>query len=330
VSSIPSASRSAGGSNRLHEATLTLDAVADYGNLHRAFLKASQGRRKRHDIACFGMHWEEHLLQLRDDLLSGHYRPGGYKLFTMHEKKTRLIMAAPFIDRIVHHAVCNLLTPVLERSMVASSCANRVGKGTSAGLELFGKFAHRFDYVLKCDIRRFFASIDRAVLMESLRPKISDRRLYELVSAIIAIAPEYGVEFDYFPEDSLEKISVEIGVSKPTLISWSLEMAREIANMEYFDRQALLEQHKLDQRARIEAAAKRLKKIRDAIDDRDFNKEALKDLAVMEKRCEARLSAELKSTQAYTGHSCAWSETVRTDDIEHEKTFGINMPTVEV
>ena len=149
------------------------------------------------------MHWEDHLLQLRDDLLSGHYRPGGYKLFTVHEKKTRLIMAAPFIDRIVHHAICNLLTPVLERSMVASSCANRVGKGTSAGLELFGKFALKYDYVLKCDIRRFFASIDRAVLMESLQPKIDDRRLYELVSAIIAIAPEYGIEFDYFPGDSL-------------------------------------------------------------------------------------------------------------------------------
>ena len=203
MSSISSASPSADGSNRLHETTLTLDAVADYENLHLAYLKASKARRKRHDIACFGMHWEDHLLQLRDDLLSGHYRPGGYKLFTVHEKKTRLIMAAPFIDRIVHHAICNLLTPVLERSMVASSCANRVGKGTSAGLELFGKFALKYDYVLKCDIRRFFASIDRAVLMESLQPKIDDRRLYELVSAIIAIAPEYGIEFDYFPGDSL-------------------------------------------------------------------------------------------------------------------------------
>ncbi|MBN2189204.1 MAG: hypothetical protein JW699_07105 [Chitinispirillaceae bacterium] len=203
ANSTPSADRSADGADPLIEPAVALESVADFENLALAFKKASRGRKSREDIARFSMRWESGLLELRRALLDGTYRPGGYRIFTVHEKKTRIIMAAPFMDRIVHHAICNVVSPVLERSMVPNSCANRVGKGTRAGLELFGTFALKYPYVLKCDIRHYFPSIDRAVLLESLEEKIRDARLRALIAEVLSAAPQHGIEFDYFPGDTL-------------------------------------------------------------------------------------------------------------------------------
>jgi retron-type reverse transcriptase len=149
------------------------------------------------------MHWESGLLALRENLLDGSYQPHGYKIFTVHEKKTRTIMAAPFIDRIVHHAVCNVVSPVLERSMVSNSCANRPGKGTKAGLELYGRYSLQYRYVLKCDIRQYFPSIDRDILFASLTGKVHDLRLLRLIADILNVAPLTEAECDWFPGDTL-------------------------------------------------------------------------------------------------------------------------------
>jgi len=177
--------------------------VASFENLHLAFVKAARGKSKRPDVARFCMNWETHLADLSTRLLSGSYNPGAYRVFTVHEKKTRTIMAAPFIDRIVHHAVCNVVTPHLERSMTPNSCANRIGMGTRKGLELFGRFAHNHRYVLKCDIRQFFPSIDRDILISLLRSKVSDTRLLELIRSVLFVAPESVIPFDCFAGDTL-------------------------------------------------------------------------------------------------------------------------------
>jgi retron-type reverse transcriptase len=177
--------------------------VADFGNLALAYRKAAKGKKKRDDIARFSMHWESNLLSLRNNLLDGSFQPGGYKIFTVHEKKTRTIMAAPFIDRIVHHAVCNVVSPVLERSMVPNTCANRPGKGTKAGLELYSRFSLRYRYVLKCDIRQYFPSIDRDILFASLGVKVHDPRLLRLIADILNVAPLTEAECDWFPGDTL-------------------------------------------------------------------------------------------------------------------------------
>ena len=203
VKSTNSAVASAGGSNRSALARPSLEAVASFENLHAAFVKAARGKRNRPDVARFGMRWETTLADLSQRLLSGEYVPGDYRVFTVHEKKTRTIMAAPFIDRIVHHAVCNIVTPHLEGSMSPNSCANRIGMGTRRGLELFGRFAHRYPYALKCDIRQFFPSIDREILLSLLRSKIHDERLLSLVNSVLFVAPATDAPFDYFPGDTL-------------------------------------------------------------------------------------------------------------------------------
>jgi RNA-directed DNA polymerase len=219
---------SAAGQNRSKLPLPTLEAVASFENLHCAFRKASQSKLKRPDVARFNMQWESGLTALSGRLLAGEYIPGNYRVFTVYEKKTRTIMAAPFIDRIVHHAVCNVVTPHLERSMTPHSCANRVGMGTRKGLELFGGFAHNYRYVLKCDIRQFFPSLDRDILISLLGTKISDARLIELIRLILFVAPESVIPFDYFPDDTLlspceHRLGLPIGnMTSQTWANWYL------------------------------------------------------------------------------------------------------------
>jgi len=181
----------------------TLEAVASFENLYHAWIKAARGKKKRPDVARFAMHWEKSLAAISLEIHTGEYKPGKYRVFTVHEKKTRTIMAAPFVDRIVHHAVCNIVTPHLERSMTPNTCANRTGMGTRKGLELFGKYAHDYLYVLKCDIKQFFPSIDRTVLLDRLKPKVKDRGLLDLISRVLYVAPDIADEFEYFEGDTL-------------------------------------------------------------------------------------------------------------------------------
>ncbi len=101
------------------------DALCSWENLLLAYRRAAIGKRGRPAVASFEMALEDHLLVLGDELRSGSYRPGPYTSFTIHEPKRRLISAAPFRDRVVHHALCNLLEPVFERRFVADSFANR-------------------------------------------------------------------------------------------------------------------------------------------------------------------------------------------------------------
>ena len=113
----------------------TLAEVYAWDNLWLAWRKASRGKRGLPPAAAFEYHLEDNLVALQDELQTRTYRPGAYHSFTIHEPKRRLISAAPFRDRVVHHALCNVLEPVFERSFIFDSYANRVGKGTHRALD---------------------------------------------------------------------------------------------------------------------------------------------------------------------------------------------------
>jgi RNA-directed DNA polymerase len=143
---------------------------------------------------------------LQAELLSHSYTPGGYTSFYIHEPKRRLISAAPFRDRVVHHALCNLIEPIFERSFISESFANRVGKGTHRALDCAQQYSRKYAYVLQCDIRQFFPSIDHAVLRATLERKLDDPDVLWLVGQILAsgagvLSEEY--EMTYFPGDDL-------------------------------------------------------------------------------------------------------------------------------
>jgi retron-type reverse transcriptase len=136
-----------------------------FDNLLLAYRKAARGKRGHPDVAEFEYRLEENLLQLQVELHEQTYQPGAYHSFYIHDPKRRLISAAPFRDRVVHHALCNLIEPVIEKSFIFDSYANRIGKGTHKAIDRAQGFARRFEYVLICDIRQYFPSIDHEILL---------------------------------------------------------------------------------------------------------------------------------------------------------------------
>ena len=148
--------------------TCTLEAIASVENLMLAAWKARRGKSRRADVEDWWLRREIEVLRLREELQSGAYQPGGYRLFEIHDPKRRTIAAAPFRDRVVHHALCNLMTPVLERRFIARSFSCQVGKGTTAARECCRKLANQHAFVLKCDVSKFFPSIDHEILLAKL------------------------------------------------------------------------------------------------------------------------------------------------------------------
>ena len=138
--------------------------ICSFENLLAATRRAARGKRSRPDVAAFMFDLEPNLLRLRRALLDRSYGPGTYREFSILEPKPRIISAAPFRDRVVHHALCRVIEPLFDKSFVYDCYACRVGKGTHRALDRFTHFARRFRYVLKCDIRKFFPNVDRGIV----------------------------------------------------------------------------------------------------------------------------------------------------------------------
>lgn len=177
--------------------------LVSFENLLRAYRKARLGKRGSLAVAEFGLGLERELLDLQRELQDGSYRPGDYRLFTIYERKPRVISAAPFRDRVVHHAVMNLLEPRLDRTFLSDSYACRRGKGVHAAVHRYQAWAQTYRYVLKMDVRHYFPSIDHMLLKDKLRRRIEDRRTLDVLDRIIDGSPKPEREPCYFPGDDL-------------------------------------------------------------------------------------------------------------------------------
>ncbi|MEI2607261.1 MAG: reverse transcriptase domain-containing protein [Candidatus Promineifilaceae bacterium] len=180
--------------------------VVTWGNLLEAYRKAARGKRGRVAAATFEYQLADHLLSLQDDLNSRRYQPGAYRHFVIHEPKRRLISAAPFRDRVVHHALCNIIEPHFEARFYPHSYANRVGKGTHRAIDQLQTYARHYRYVLRLDIKQHFPSLDHAILKEALFRVIDDEQIRWLIEVILhsgegVLADEYDMV--YFPGDWL-------------------------------------------------------------------------------------------------------------------------------
>lgn len=196
--------------------------LASWDNLLLAYRRASKGKRGQPTVAAFEHCLEDRLVELQEELHSRTYRPGPYTSFYIHEPKRRLISAAPFRDRVVHHALCNLIEPIFERTFIADSYANRVGKGTHRALNLAQELARRYPYVLQCDVRQFFPGVDHVVLRDILARKIVDPDVLWLIDRILeggrgVLSEEY--EMVYFPGDDLFAINRPRGLPIGNLTS---------------------------------------------------------------------------------------------------------------
>jgi len=117
--------------------------VYDWDNLLLAYRRASKGKRGNPAVAAFEYRLEDNLIRLQEELVARTYQPGPDYSFYIHEPKRRLISAAPFKDRVDHHALCNVIELLFERSFISDSYANRVGKGTHRALDRAQQFARR-------------------------------------------------------------------------------------------------------------------------------------------------------------------------------------------
>ena len=184
--------------------------ICAWENLELAYHKARRGKRGLTPAASFERKLEDHLVALQDSLRAHTYTPGKYHSFYIHDPKKRLISAAPFRDRVVHHALCNVIEPIFDRGFIFDSYANRQGKGTHAALDRCQGFSQRCRYFLQMDVVQFFPSIDHAVLRETLARKIGDEETLELCKVILESGQGVQTEeYDrvYFEGDDLFAIN---------------------------------------------------------------------------------------------------------------------------
>lgn len=177
--------------------------VTDFGNLMAAARQAQKGKRFRENVLAFNYNLEQELDQLQTELVTQSYCPGAYRTFKIVEPKQRLISAAPYRDRVVHHALCNVIAPIFERTFIRDSYANRLGFGTHRALRRFTAFVRSSRYVLQCDIKKYFPSIDHAILKTLLRRKLKCPDTLWLIDLIIDCSNEQDPVCDHFPGDDL-------------------------------------------------------------------------------------------------------------------------------
>jgi len=176
--------------------------IVAFENLHAAYLGARTSKRYCSSILKFGYKLEENLLALRFELTHKTYRHGGYREFVVTDSKKRTIKAAPFRDRVVHHAVCNIIEPMLDKGFVYDSYACRRGKGTHAAILRLESFIKTLGqarernkmlpakiYCLKCDVSKYFDNIDHEILLGLLYRKINDENIMWLLREIIQSNP---------------------------------------------------------------------------------------------------------------------------------------------
>jgi hypothetical protein len=179
------------------------DRIVSFENLLLAARKAQRGKRFNENVAAFNHNLEAELLKLQQELRGETYHPGVPRQFNVYDRKPRLITAAPYRDRVVHHALCNVIEPLFERSFIYDAYACRSGKGTHAAVSRLTKALRRNRYLLQCDIRKYFPSIDHEVLKALLRRKIGCARTLWLLDLVIDASPPQQEIIHYYPGDNL-------------------------------------------------------------------------------------------------------------------------------
>ena len=177
--------------------------ICSWDNLYLAVEKARRHKTRKGYVEDFGLRQDREIRNLRKALLDGSYQPSGYRQFRIYDPRERLISAASFRDRALHHALCNVLEPILRRRFVADSFSCQRGKGTAAAQERCRSYTNRYRYVLKCDVAKFFQSIDHEILKAKLARIVRCEPTLEICNRIIDSSEDEELAPVYFPDDNL-------------------------------------------------------------------------------------------------------------------------------
>ena len=161
-------------------------------NLFAAWEAFKRDKRNKPDVALFEQYVEQHIFALRRELATKAYRHGPYEGFWIHDPKLRRIHKATVRDRILHHAIFKVLNPIFEETFIPTSFSCRIGKGTHKGMKKLAKMIRTVSrnetqpcYALKCDVRKFFGSVDHDVLLRILDKRIKDDDTMRLLREVI-------------------------------------------------------------------------------------------------------------------------------------------------
>jgi retron-type reverse transcriptase len=167
--------------------------IISLDNLLEAWQEFIRSKRSRKDIQEFEHNLMHNIIFLHDDLADKTYEHSEYEAFNISDPKPRNIHKAQVRDRLLHHAIYRILYPYFDRQFSSSSYSCRLGKGTHRALNQFRKYSYKASWnhsktlwILKCDIRKFFASIDQGVLMEILQKHIEDKDIIWLLGRILS------------------------------------------------------------------------------------------------------------------------------------------------
>ena len=172
--------------------------LCSHDNLELAFRKARKGKSKQKYVKEFEKDLENNLLNLKKELLTFEYKPTRLTKFIVRDPKTRVIRKSIFKDRIVHHAVVNILDPIYEKIFLRNNYANRKNKGSLNAINRFDYYKRKISnngklvnnsknknmiegYCLKADLKHFFDSVNQNMLIKILRRKIRDNKVLWLI-----------------------------------------------------------------------------------------------------------------------------------------------------
>ena len=168
------------------------DTISSLENLRLAYNKARQGKARTYGVRMFDKHTDRNLQNLHNELTLGKYRTSEYSIFTIFEPKERIIYRLPFRDRVVHHAIMNVLENIWVPIFINNTYACVKGRGIHGALKHMKrdlKDVGGTQYCLKMDIRKFYPSVDHSILKTIIRKKLKDERLLNLLDEIIDSAP---------------------------------------------------------------------------------------------------------------------------------------------
>jgi len=175
--------------------------IYKWNNLILAYKKARKGKTRKKYVLEFEKNLRKNLQQLQFELMALAYKPKPLKTFTLRDPKTRKISKSNFRDRIIHHALCNIIEPIFERGFIYDSCANQKGKGNLFAVNRLYQFMRKVSrsgkikgwfnnnqikgHCLKADIKHYFQEVNHKILIKILKKKINDKNTMNLISKIL-------------------------------------------------------------------------------------------------------------------------------------------------
>jgi RNA-directed DNA polymerase len=176
------------------------DKIINLENLFLAWKEFRKGKSAKPDVLLFEKNLEQNIFELHNALKDGTYEHAPYQGFFITDPKLRHVHKAEVRDRVLHHSIFNILNPKFEPGFISTSFSCQVGKGSHRGVRMISKILRKVSrnntipcYALKCDVQKFFDSVDHQILLTILKKKITDQKTIDLLTELVASFEKSGI-----------------------------------------------------------------------------------------------------------------------------------------